>query len=142
MMSTNTTNHENTAGPSTTTTKAKTRRTRISSKAGLTFPVPVVERSLREGNYSATQYRKKATIFLTAVVENICTDVLRNAGKASKNANHNTVFANDLVAGIQNNHDLKTLLGGDAGLGMIADGPTPSGATGAQQDEQHQWQMA
>ncbi|SAM03758.1 hypothetical protein [Absidia glauca] len=137
-MNTNTPTDDNTAGPSTATTKPKIRRTRISSKAGLTFPVPVVERTLRQGNYSSSRYRKKASIFLTAAVENICTDILKKAGKMSENAKHNTLLVSDLVDGIQNDHDLKMLLDSDPGLDLIAEGPTPPGPADTQQHEQRQ----
>ncbi|XP_023682662.2 uncharacterized protein [Paramormyrops kingsleyae] len=62
--------------------KAKSSMTR-SARAGLQFPVGRVARLLRKGNY-APRIGTGAAVYLTAILEYLCAEVLELAGNASR----------------------------------------------------------
>lgn len=58
--------------------KAKTR----SSRAGLVFPVGRIHRIMRDGNF-APRIGGGASVYLAAVVEYLCAEILELAAKAA-----------------------------------------------------------
>ena len=72
---------------STTTNKAvpkKKKRTSSSAKAGLQFPVGRIGRYLRSGKYANKKLKEGAPVYLAAVLEFLCAEILELAGNAAR----------------------------------------------------------
>ena len=67
--------------------KAKSR----SSREGLQFPVRLIHRLLRKGNY-AKRVGAGATVYLTAVMEYLAAEVLELAGDAARDNKKQGLF--------------------------------------------------
>ncbi|XP_039551147.1 histone H2A, sperm [Pimephales promelas] len=90
--------------------KPKTSMTR-SSRAGLQFPVGRIERLLRKGNY-ASRIGSGAAVYLAAVLEYMCAEVLELAGNASRDNKKRRIAPRHILLGVRNDEELNTLLGG------------------------------
>ncbi|KAI8344642.1 histone-fold-containing protein [Chlamydoabsidia padenii] len=101
--------HDSEAGPSNPTNKIT--RTRISARAGLTFPVSIIDRWFRQGDYSDGPYYKTTAIYMTAVLEYLITEVIQFAGMKANESQRKTILPDDVVAGIQEDESLCTLFG-------------------------------
>uniref|UniRef100_UPI00358E8AC7 histone H2A-like n=1 Tax=Myxine glutinosa TaxID=7769 RepID=UPI00358E8AC7 len=87
--------------------KAKSR----SSRAGLHFPVSRVHRHLRKGNY-AERIGAGAPVYLAAVPEYLCAEILEIAGNAARDNKKSRITPRHLLLAIRNDEDLDKLLGG------------------------------
>ncbi|KAL2094535.1 hypothetical protein ACEWY4_009254 [Coilia grayii] len=90
--------------------KAKTTVSR-STRAGLQFPVGRVARMLRKGNY-AQRIGSGAAVYLTAVIEYLCAEVLELAGNASRDNKKRRIGPRHIQLAVRNDEELNTLLGG------------------------------
>jgi len=90
---------------STTTNKAvpkKKKRTSSSAKAGLQFPVGRIGRYLRSGKYANKKLKEGAPVYLAAVLEFLCAEILELAGNAARNErNKSTAGANNSIEASQ-----------------------------------------
>ncbi|XP_065110093.2 H2A histone family member 1a like [Paramisgurnus dabryanus] len=90
--------------------KSKTSVSR-SSRAGLQFPVGRIARLLRKGNY-ASRIGSGAAVYLTAVIEYLCAEVLELAGNASRDNKKVRIAPRHIQLAVRNDEELNTLLGG------------------------------
>nr|XP_055062308.1 uncharacterized protein LOC129445174 isoform X2 [Misgurnus anguillicaudatus] len=90
--------------------KSKTSVSR-SSRAGLQFPVGRIARLLRKGNY-APRIGSGAAVYLTAVIEYLCAEVLELAGNASRDNKKLRIAPRHIQLAVRNDEELNTLLGG------------------------------
>lgn len=82
-----------------------------SSRAGLQFPVGRVARLLKKGNY-APRIGSGAAVYLAAVLEYLCAEVLELAGNASRDNKKLRITPRHIQLAVKNDEELKTLLGG------------------------------
>lgn len=93
-----------------TAAKPKTPVSR-SSRAGLQFPVGRVARLLRKGNY-ASRIGSGASVYLTAVIEYLCAEVLELAGNACRDNKKLRIAPRHIQLAVRNDEELNALLGG------------------------------
>ncbi|XP_031420100.1 histone H2A, sperm-like [Clupea harengus] len=89
---------------------AKTTRSR-SSRAGLQFPVSRIARLLHKGNY-APRIGSGASVYLSAVIEYLCAEVLELAGNACKDNRKKRIGPRHIQLAVRNDEELNALLGG------------------------------
>ncbi|XP_023670648.1 H2A histone family member 1a like [Paramormyrops kingsleyae] len=89
--------------------KAKSSMTR-SARAGLQFPVGRVARLLRKGNYAA-RIGTGAAVYLTAILEYLCAEVLELAGNASRDNKKLRITPRHIQLAVRNDEELNALLG-------------------------------
>ncbi|XP_063057287.1 histone H2A, sperm-like [Engraulis encrasicolus] len=89
--------------------KAKTSVSR-SARAGLQFPVGRVARLLRKGNY-APRIGSGAAVYLTAVIEYLCAEILELAGNASRDNRKKRIGPRHVQLAVRNDEELNKLLG-------------------------------
>ncbi|KIZ03565.1 Histone H2AX [Monoraphidium neglectum] len=82
-----------------------------SSKAGLQFPVGRVARYLKKGRY-ATRVGAGAPVYLAAVLEYLCAEVLELSGNAARDNKKNRIVPRHIQLAIRNDEELSKLLGG------------------------------
>ena len=82
-----------------------------SSRAGLTFPVGRLHRLLRRGNY-AERIGAGAPVYLAAVMEYLCAEVLELAGNAARDIKKTRISPRHLQLAIRNDEELNKLLAG------------------------------
>ncbi|XP_026865154.2 late histone H2A.2.2 [Electrophorus electricus] len=82
-----------------------------SVRAGLQFPVGRIARLLRKGNY-AHRIGNGAAVYLTAVLEYLCAEVLELAGNASRDNKKLRIAPRHIQLAVRNDDELNTLLGG------------------------------
>uniref|UniRef100_UPI00358E687F histone H2A type 2-B-like n=1 Tax=Myxine glutinosa TaxID=7769 RepID=UPI00358E687F len=90
-----------------TRAKAKSR----SSRAGLVFPVGRVHRHLHKGNY-AKRIGAGAPVYLAAVLEYLCAEILELAGNAARDNKKSRIIPRHLQLAIRNDEEMDKLLGG------------------------------
>eukprot|EP00798_Chlamydomonas_sp_ICE-L_P023558 gene23558-biopygen18097 len=81
-----------------------------SSKAGLQFPVGRVARYLKKGKY-AERVGAGAPVYLAAVLEYLCAEVLELAGNAARDNKKSRVIPRHVQLAIRNDEELSKLLG-------------------------------
>ncbi|XP_058830909.1 histone H2A-beta, sperm-like [Topomyia yanbarensis] len=91
------------------TTKTKSRRSR-SSRAELRFPVGRIHRLLKKGNY-ANRIGAGASVYLTAVMEYIATEILELAGNNARDARKVRIIPRHLMMAIEFDAELRQVLG-------------------------------
>ncbi|KAI8092867.1 histone-fold-containing protein [Halteromyces radiatus] len=99
-------------------TTVKKQRTSGSVRAGLNFPVGRVNRMIRESRYDV-RVKKETPVYMAAVLEYLSSEILEIAGRETVDANRKVIAPYDLLAGIQGDRELSTLLG-NAGCIHIA----------------------
>jgi histone H2A len=80
-----------------------------SSRAGLQFPVGRVGRYLREGRY-AERMGAGAPVYLAAVLEYLCAEILELAGNAARDNKKARIIPRHLQLAIRNDEELNKLL--------------------------------
>ena len=85
--------------------KSKSR----SSKAGLQFPVGRIHRYLKG---SAPRIGAGAPVYLAAVLEYLCAEILELAGNAARDNKKSRIIPRHLQLAVRNDEELNKLLGG------------------------------
>ena len=91
--------------------KGKGSGTSKSSKAGLQFPVARVGRYLKKGKY-ATRVGAGAPVYLAAVLEYLCAEILELAGNAARDNKKARIIPRHIQLAVRNDEELNKLLGG------------------------------
>eukprot|EP00798_Chlamydomonas_sp_ICE-L_P010085 gene10085-biopygen7266 len=81
-----------------------------SAKAGLQFPVGRVARYLKKGKY-AERVGAGAPVYLAAVLEYLCAEVLELAGNAARDNKKTRIVPRHVQLAIRNDEELSKLLG-------------------------------
>ncbi|XP_076132918.1 histone H2A, embryonic-like [Alosa pseudoharengus] len=89
---------------------AKTSTTR-SARAGLQFPVGRIARLLRKGNYAA-RIGSGASVYMAAVIEYLCAEILELAGNACKDNKKKRIGPRHIQLAVRNDEELNSLFGG------------------------------
>ena len=82
-----------------------------SAKAGLQFPVGRIGRYLRQGKY-ATRMGAGAPVYLAAVLEYLCAEILELAGNAARDNKKSRIIPRHITLAVKNDEELNKLLGG------------------------------
>mmetsp|Transcript_17034 Transcript_17034/g.33926 ORF Transcript_17034/g.33926 Transcript_17034/m.33926 type:complete len:129 (-) Transcript_17034:126-512(-) len=90
---------------------AGTKSVSSSAKAGLQFPVGRVGRYLRNGKY-ATRMGAGAPVYLAAVLEYLCAEILELAGNAARDNKKSRIVPRHITLAVKNDEELNKLLGG------------------------------
>ena len=89
---------------------SKKTTTSSSSKAGLQFPVGRIGRYLRQGKY-ATRMGAGAPVYLAAVLEYLCAEILELAGNAARDNKKSRIIPRHITLAVKNDEELNKLLG-------------------------------
>jgi histone H2A len=89
----------------------KKSSTSSSSKAGLQFPVGRIGRFIRQGKY-ATRMGAGAPVYLAAVLEYLCAEILELAGNAARDNKKSRIIPRHITLAVKNDEELNKLLGG------------------------------
>ncbi|KAF0691209.1 Aste57867_17523 [Aphanomyces stellatus] len=81
-----------------------------SSKAGLQFPVGRVARFLKKGRY-AQRIGGGAPVYLAAVLEYLCAEILELAGNAARDNKKSRIIPRHIQLAVRNDEELNKLLG-------------------------------
>lgn len=87
--------------------KQKSKRCSRTNRAGLNFPVGRIHRLLRKGKY-AERISAVAPVYLTAVIEYLCSEVLELAGKMDDTRNN--IIPTDIKFAIELDEELRKFL--------------------------------
>uniref|UniRef100_UPI0035900FD9 histone H2A.J-like n=1 Tax=Myxine glutinosa TaxID=7769 RepID=UPI0035900FD9 len=90
--------------------KVRVKTKSRSSRAGLQFPVGRVHRLLRKGHY-ADRIGAGAPVYLAAVLEYLCAEILELAGNAARDNKKTRISPRHLQLAIRNDEELNRLLG-------------------------------
>ena len=90
--------------------RGEKKSTTASAKAGLQFPVGRIGRYLRQGKY-ATRMGAGAPVYLAAVLEYLCAEILELAGNAARDNKKSRIVPRHLTLAIKNDEELNKLLG-------------------------------
>ena len=82
-----------------------------SVKAGLQFPVGRIGRYLKLGKY-ATRLGAGAPVYLAAVLEYLCAEILELAGNAARDNKKSRIIPRHVQLAVRNDEELNKLLGG------------------------------
>lgn len=82
-----------------------------SSKAGLQFPVGRLSRFLRKGGY-AKRVGGGAPVYLAAVLEYLCAEILELAGNAARDNKKSRIVPRHIQMAVRSDEELNKLLGG------------------------------
>jgi histone H2A len=91
--------------------RGEKKSTTASARAGLQFPVGRIGRYLRQGKY-ATRMGAGAPVYLAAVLEYLCAEILELAGNAARDNKKSRIVPRHLTLAIKNDEELNKLLGG------------------------------
>eukprot|EP00906_Rhabdomonas_costata_P017358 RCo025049 len=98
-------------GKKTDAAKGKAGGSKNSKKAGLTFPVGRTGRLLRAGRYSQ-RVGKGAAVYLAAVLEYLCAELLELSGNAARDNKKRRVTPRYVTLAVRNDEELNKLLHG------------------------------
>ena len=90
--------------------KASGKSTTKSVKAGLQFPVGRIGRYLKLGKY-ATRLGAGAPVYLAAVLEYLCAEILELAGNAARDNKKSRIIPRHVQLAVRNDEELNKLLG-------------------------------
>eukprot|EP00585_Thalassiosira_rotula_P006820 CAMPEP_0196143294 /NCGR_PEP_ID=MMETSP0910-20130528/13067_1 /TAXON_ID=49265 /ORGANISM="Thalassiosira rotula, Strain GSO102" /LENGTH=178 /DNA_ID=CAMNT_0041404731 /DNA_START=1 /DNA_END=537 /DNA_ORIENTATION=+ len=90
--------------------RGEKKSTTASSKAGLQFPVGRIGRYLRNGKY-ATRMGAGAPVYLAAVLEYLCAEILELAGNAARDNKKARIVPRHITLAVKNDEELNKLLG-------------------------------
>ena len=90
--------------------KKKGKSTSRSAKAGLQFPVGRVARYLKKGGY-AKRVGGGAPVYLAAVLEYLCAEILELAGNAARDNKKARIIPRHITLAVKNDEELNKLLG-------------------------------
>lgn len=93
-----------------------------SSRAGLTFPVGRISRFLRQGRY-AKRIGGGAPVYMAAVLEYLCAEVLELAGNAAKDNKRSRIIPRHIQLAVRNDEELNKLM---AGVTIASGGVLPN----------------
>ena len=105
--------------------KAGGKSTTKSVKAGLQFPVGRIGRYLKKGKY-ATRLGAGAPVYLCAVLEYLCAEILELAGNAARDNKKSRIIPRHIQLAVRNDEELNKLLGG---VTIASGGVLPGGIT-------------
>ena len=87
------------------------KSTSKSVKAGLQFPVGRIGRFLKKGRYAA-RVGGGAPVYLAAVLEYLCAEILELAGNAARDNKKSRIIPRHVQLAVRNDEELNKLLGG------------------------------
>ena len=87
------------------------KATSKSVKAGLQFPVGRIGRFLKKGRY-APRVGGGAPVYLAAVLEYLCAEILELAGNAARDNKKTRIVPRHIQLAVRNDEELNKLLGG------------------------------
>ncbi|XP_033953623.1 late histone H2A.2.2-like [Pseudochaenichthys georgianus] len=82
-----------------------------SSRAGLAFPVGRIHRLLKKGQY-AKRIGNGSAVYLAAVMEYLCAEILELAGNACRDNQKHRISPRHILLAVKNDEELNTLLAG------------------------------
>lgn len=82
-----------------------------SSRAGITFPVGRIHRLLRKGHY-AERVGAGSAVYLSAILEYLCAEILELAGNASRDNKKQRIAPRHILLAVRNDEELNKLLAG------------------------------
>jgi histone H2A len=91
--------------------RGEKKSTTSSAKAGLQFPVARIGRYLRQGKYT-TRMGAGAPVYLAAVLEYLCAEILELAGNAARDNKKTRIAPRHITLAVKNDEELNKLLGG------------------------------
>ena len=91
--------------------RGEKKSTTASAKAGLQFPVGRIARYLRQGKY-ASRMGAGAPVYLAAVLEYLCAEILELAGNAARDNKKSRIIPRHITLAVKNDEELNKLLGG------------------------------
>ncbi|XP_061638027.1 late histone H2A.2.2-like [Phyllopteryx taeniolatus] len=94
----------------TAASKSKTTVSR-SVRAGITFPVGRIHRLLRKGNYGK-RVGNGAAVYLSAILEYLCAEILELAGNASHDNKKRRITPRHILLAVKNDEELNMVLAG------------------------------
>ena len=106
-MSANAAGGKGKGGRGKTSGKKSTTKT---AKAGLQFPVGRVGRYLKQGKY-ATRVGAGAPVYLAAVLEYLCAEILELAGNAARDNKKARIIPRHIQLAVRNDEELNKLFG-------------------------------
>jgi histone H2A len=83
-----------------------------SAKAGLQFPVGRMSRFLKKGKY-ATRVGAGAPVYLAAILEYLCAEILELAGNAARDNKKTRIIPRHIQLAVRNDEELNKLFGGE-----------------------------
>ena len=102
--------------------KSTARPISRAAKAGLQFPVGRIARFLKQGRY-AERVGAGAPVYLAAVLEYLCAEVLELAGNAARDNKKTRIIPRHVQLAVRNDEELSKLL---AGVTIAAGGVLPN----------------
>lgn len=81
--------------------RGEKKSTTASAKAGLQFPVGRIGRYLRQGKY-ATRMGAGAPVYLAAVLEYLCAEILELAGNAARDNKKSRIVPRHITLAVKN----------------------------------------
>lgn len=90
---------------------AKSAGVSKSTRAGVIFPVARIQRILRHGNY-AERIGTGSAVYLSAVLEYLCAEILELAGNASRDNKKLRIAPRHVLLAVRNDEELTKLLAG------------------------------